>query len=60
MPKMKESKQVNTKQTKLVRIDAGLHKELKILGARTGKSIRDLVEQNLTDLLGPRPAVQAH
>jgi len=52
MPKIIESKQVNTKHTKLVRIDAGIHKELKILGARNGTSIRDLIEQNLMELLG--------
>ena len=45
------SKQIYTKSSKLVRIDWGLHKELKILAAKSGRTIRSLIEESLADYL---------
>lgn len=46
-----KSKQVNKNSTVLVRIDAGLHYLLKIRAAESGRTIRELVEEGLTDVL---------
>lgn len=49
---MKEtSKQVNKNLTKLVRIDAGYHKMLKLRATNAGRSIKELVEGILSDAL---------
>lgn len=45
------SKQVNKNPTTLVRIDAGLHRLLKIKAAGEGTTIRVLVEGCLAELL---------
>ena len=37
--------------TKLIRIDAGLHKLLKILASKKGISIKELIETQLSELL---------
>lgn len=46
------SKQIYRAKTKLVRLDASVVKELKIEAARQGRTIRALVEECLTELLG--------
>ena len=46
-----KSQQSDTKTTKQVRIDKGLHKLLKIESARRGESIKSLIEGCLMDLL---------
>lgn len=45
------SKQINKNITALVRIDAGLHQELKIKAAIEKTSIKTLVESVLAELL---------
>lgn len=45
------SQQSDKKITKQVRIDRGLHRLLKIKSAQSGKSIRELLETCLTELL---------
>jgi len=44
-------RQIDQRGTKQVRIDAGWHRELKILGARHGKTLRELVEQGFPETL---------
>ena len=46
-----KSKLSDEKVTKQVRIDSGLHKLLKIKSAESGKTIRELLETCLTELL---------
>lgn len=46
-----KSIQVDKNLTKQVRIDAGLHQLLKVKAARSGMSIKTLLEQYLADLL---------
>lgn len=46
------SKQSDKNITKQIRIDKGVHRLLKIKSAQSGKSIRELVETCLTELLG--------
>lgn len=48
------SKLVNKTKTKLIRIDAGVHKLAKMRAAQLDMSIRSLVEGSLADVLGPR------
>ena len=45
------SRQIDKKTTKQVRIDAGMHKIIKVEAAKAGKSIRELVEASLTEYL---------
>ena len=47
-----KSKLSDKKVTKQVRIDSGLHKLLKIKAAQGEKTIRELLETCLADLLG--------
>ena len=49
------SKKVDKKTTKQVRIDSGLHRLLKIEAARSGISIKELVEGALAELLAVIP-----
>lgn len=49
--KIMKSKLSDKKVTKQVRIDSGLHRLLKIKSAHGGKTIRELLETCLTDLL---------
>lgn len=46
------SRQIDKKVTKQVRIDAGLHKLLKVKAAKQGKTIRELVEGFIVEGLG--------
>lgn len=46
-----KSQQSDTKTTKQVRIDAGLHKLLKIKAAESSTTIRALMEECLVELL---------
>ena len=48
------SKLVNKKSSNLIRIDAGLHRLLKIKAATEKTTIRTLVEGTLADLLAPQ------
>jgi len=48
---MKKNKQVNRISTKLIRIEASVHKLLKVRAANEGKSIRELLEAYLADML---------
>ncbi len=43
------SRQIDKKKTKQVRIDSGLHKEVKIDAAKQGITIRDLIEGCLAE-----------
>lgn len=52
MVKQHKSRQSDKKKTKQVRIDAELHRLLKIKSARTGETSRSLVEGALADILG--------
>ena len=45
------NRQIDKKKTKQVRIDAGVHRLLKIMAAETGESLRDLTEGVLSELL---------
>lgn len=45
------SRQSDKKTTKQVRIDSGLHRLLKIRAAESGRTIRDLLEEALAELL---------
>jgi len=49
--KHKTNLQVDNKVTKQVRIDSGLHKQLKIKAAKQSTTIRDLIEGCLAELL---------
>ena len=44
-------RQSDNKTTKQVRIDAGMHRLLKIKSAELGRTIRELLEEALTELL---------
>ena len=46
-----ESKQIDNKSTKQVRIDAGLHQLLKVKAAKSGMSIKTLLEGYLAEML---------
>jgi len=49
---MSTNKQVNRKVTKLVRIDASIHKLLKIRAAESGETLGSLIEGSLGEMLG--------
>lgn len=51
MERIKQSRQIDKKTTKQVRIDAELHKQLKIKAATEKSSIKTLVEGSLAELL---------
>ena len=42
--------QIHTKTTKEVRIDCGVHKILKTEASKAGKSIKEYLEDHLTDI----------
>ena len=42
--------QIDTKTTKQIRLDSGVHKILKIEASRAGKSIKEYLEDHLTDI----------
>ena len=42
--------QIDSKTTKQVRIDSGLHKILKTEASRAGKSIKEYLEEHLVDM----------
>lgn len=46
------SQQVDNKTTKQVRIDAGYHHLIKIKAAKTGRTIKELVEGFIAEGLG--------
>lgn len=46
-----ESKLINKNSTKLVRIEASIHKLLKVEAAKSQMTIRDLLEGYLSELL---------
>jgi predicted HicB family RNase H-like nuclease len=48
---MKKSRKIDKNLTKQVRIDSGLHQLLKIKAAKSGESIKTLIEGCLADLL---------
>lgn len=52
MEKTKQSRQSDKKKTKQVRIDAELHKQLKIMAATENTPMKTLIEGCLADLLG--------
>ncbi len=47
-----ENRQIDKKLTKQVRIDVGLHQLLKIKAAKSGTTIKSLLDGYLADLLG--------
>ena len=47
-----KNRQIDRQTTKQVRIDAGVHKLLKIDAAQRGESIREVLEGLLADYLG--------
>lgn len=49
--KNKQSRQIDKKHTKQVRIDAGLHKQIKVKAATENTNIKTLIEGCLADLL---------
>lgn len=46
-----QNRQIDTKTTKQIRIDAGLHQELKVYASKSGMTIKALLEDYLSDLL---------
>lgn len=46
-----ENRQIDRKTTKQIRIDSGLHQLLKIKAAKSGMSIKTLLEGCVADLL---------
>lgn len=49
--KTMKKRQSDTKTTKQVRIDAGIHKIVKVKAAGSGRTIRELVEECLIELI---------
>lgn len=49
--KSMQNRQIDKKTTKQVRIDAGLHQLLKIKAAKSGMTIKALLEEYLADIL---------
>jgi len=49
------SQQVDKKLTKQVRIDRSMHYLLKVKAAKTGRTIRELVEEGLSEVLAIVP-----
>lgn len=50
--KTMQNRQIDTKPTKQIRIDAGLHQLLKVKAAKLRLTIKALLEEYLADLLG--------
>lgn len=46
-----QNRQIDKKTTKQVRIDAGLHQLLKVKSAKSGMTLKALVEDYLSELL---------
>lgn len=46
-----KSREIDNKSTKQIRIDAGLHKLLKMYAAKSGRTIKSLIEDYLAELL---------
>lgn len=46
-----DNRQIDKKSSKQVRIDAGLHQLLKIKAAKSGVTIKTLLEEYLADIL---------
>lgn len=51
--KNNSSRQIDKKVSKQVRIDAGMHKEVKIEASKLSMTIRDFVEAALGEVLSP-------
>lgn len=49
---MSTNKQVNKHKTKLVRVDAEMHRLAKIKAAKSGESLRSLTDGGLAYMLG--------
>ncbi len=49
------SRQVDNKYTKQVRIDSSLHRLLKIEAAKSNRTIKELVEEGLAEVLAVVP-----
>ena len=47
-----KSKLIDQKTTKQIKIDVGLHRLLKIESAKSGKTLRELVEGSIVELIG--------
>ena len=50
---MTTKRKVDKKKTKQVRIDTGIHKQLKVEAAKSGRSIKSLLEGATVDIVGP-------
>ena len=50
-----QKRQIDKKTTKQVRIDAGLHRLLKVKAAESEMSVKDLLEDYLADVLAVEP-----
>ncbi len=46
-----KNRQIDKNSTKQIRIDAGLHQELKVYASKSGMTIKALLEDYLSDLL---------
>lgn len=51
MKKTSKNRQIDTKLTKQIRIDSGIHHIIKLKAAESQQSIKDLVEASLADVL---------
>lgn len=51
-----KNRQIDKKPTMQVRIDSGLHRLLKVEAAKSNKSIKQLVEESLMELLAVTPS----
>ncbi|MEX0617019.1 MAG: hypothetical protein WD231_04410 [Candidatus Woykebacteria bacterium] len=49
---MSTKRQVDKTKTKQVRIDASIHKLLKVYVAKRGETLRSVIEGELADILG--------
>lgn len=47
-----ENRQIDKKKTKQIRIDVGYHKLLKIEAANKGRSIKQILESHIAEILG--------
>lgn len=52
-----KNRKIETKITKQIAIDKGLHQLLKIEAAETGETIKELVEGYLAECLAPKTAI---
>ena len=51
-----QNRQIDKKSTKQIRIDAGLHRLLKIKAAKSGMTIKTLLEGFLAEILAVNPS----